>query len=146
MLLNKSLIRVALWIPAPPTCMSKCPWARYWTPNWHLAWWPLSPVTEFVSRFGHKRLLNDINVNVIYILAKSPAHKQPSSSAFDNMTYYIFILVAMLFPWPWYLVQTMWATFGPSCLLTGRSVFHGNSAVILIPRAISTTHHSFMKI
>ena len=47
--------RSLVWIPAPPSCMSKCPWARYWTPNlllmsrWHLAWQSLPLVCECVN-------------------------------------------------------------------------------------------------
>ena len=49
----------------PMVCMSKCPWARYWTPNcsWcagrHLALQPLSSVYVWITacRFGQKRLL-----------------------------------------------------------------------------------------
>ena len=45
-------------IPAPPTCMLKCPWARYWTPkllltsSWRLAWQPSSSVYECVYECG----------------------------------------------------------------------------------------------
>ena len=31
------LVRLLVGLPVPPSCMSKCPWARYWTPN--CSWW-----------------------------------------------------------------------------------------------------------
>ena len=54
----------------PLVCMSKRPWARYWTPNcsWcagrHLAWQPSVYVWITVSRFGQKLQLNSLNVNI----------------------------------------------------------------------------------
>ena len=56
----------------PLVCMSKCPWARNWTPNcsWcagrHPAWQPPPSVYGWMtlSRFGHKHLPNALNVNV----------------------------------------------------------------------------------
>ena len=56
--------RSAVRIPAPPVHMSKCPWARHWTPNcsrwcgWCLAWFPPPPVYEWV--------------NVMHYLCKAP--------------------------------------------------------------------------
>ena len=34
---GRLVIGSVVQIPAPPSCMSKCPWARYWTPN--CSWW-----------------------------------------------------------------------------------------------------------
>ena len=34
--------RSLFWIQFPPRCMSKCPWAEYWTPN--CSWWAVGTV------------------------------------------------------------------------------------------------------
>ena len=71
-------------IPAPPKCMSKCPWARYWTPN--CSWQSLpsmyGSMNPFIESLWTKALAKCLNENENWLLLRrSCGHQQGVTTA-----------------------------------------------------------------